>query len=117
MRRDDRTPGHETGHETDLSEWKSSDDNDLAGTDSKKRDENERPIWSSKKPLVFCVTFTYSAPTAVESCGKAGLFLSAFPMFVPSLSWQNDHFYTKMAQKDRFLTCEVSASDTVAVRP
>jgi hypothetical protein len=23
-------------------------------------------------------------------------------MFVPSLSWQNDHFYTEMAQKDRF---------------
>jgi len=42
MRRDDRTPGHEKGHETDLSEWKSSDANDLAGTDSKKRDENEK---------------------------------------------------------------------------
>ena len=27
-------------------------------------------------------------------CEKmASLFLSAFPMFVPSLSWQNDHFY------------------------
>jgi hypothetical protein len=77
----------------------------------------KRPIWLNKKPLVFCVTFTYSAPTAVESCGKTGLFLSAFPMFVPSLSWQNDHFNIKMAQKARFLTCEVSASDTVAVRP
>ena len=43
MRRDDRTPGHEKGHETDLSEWKSSVDNDLAWTDSKKRDdENEK---------------------------------------------------------------------------
>jgi hypothetical protein len=27
-------------------------------------------------------------------------------MFVPSLSWQNEHFYMQMAQKDyRFLTC------------
>jgi hypothetical protein len=33
---------------------------------------------------------------------KNGLFLSAFPMFVPSLSWSNDRFYIKLAQKDRF---------------
>jgi len=26
-------------------------------------------------------------------CEKRHLFLSAFPMFVPSLSWQNDRFY------------------------
>jgi hypothetical protein len=31
--------------------------------------------------------------------------LSAFPMIVPSLSWQNDHFWYKMAsQKMRFFT-------------
>ena len=42
----------------------------------------KRPIWSNKKPLVFCVTFTYSAPTAVESCGKTGLLLS-FPYICP----------------------------------
>jgi hypothetical protein len=28
---------------------------------------------------------------------------AAFPMFVPSLSWQNDRFYIQMAQKDRFV--------------
>jgi hypothetical protein len=41
------------------------------------------------------------------ACKKAASFLSAFPMFVPSLSWQKDHFYIQMAsQKDRprFLT-------------
>jgi hypothetical protein len=32
-------------------------------------------------------------------------FLSAFRMFVLSLSWQNDHFQHQMAAKDmRFLT-------------
>eukprot|EP01046_Picozoa_sp_COSAG06_P032819 COSAG06_NODE_3307_length_5528_cov_105.042918_1_plen_75_part_00 len=34
---------------------------------------------------------------------KTALF-EFFPMFVPSLSWQNDALYLKMAQKDRFLT-------------
>jgi hypothetical protein len=34
---------------------------------------------------------------------NGALFLSAFPMFVPSLSWQNDRFYIKTAQKCRFL--------------
>jgi hypothetical protein len=24
---------------------------------------------------------------------KNGIFFGVFPMFVPSLSWQNDHFY------------------------
>jgi hypothetical protein len=33
---------------------------------------------------------------------KTASFLSAFPMFVPSLSWQNDRFYIYMAQKCRF---------------
>jgi hypothetical protein len=28
------------------------------------------------------------------------VFECAFPMFVPSLSWQNDRFYVEMAQKD-----------------
>ena len=28
-----------------------------------------------------------------EGCEKRHLFLSAFPMFVPSLSWQNDRSY------------------------
>jgi hypothetical protein len=37
-----------------------------------------------------------------ESLRKNGPFLSGFPMFVPSLSWQNHHFYIYMAQKDRF---------------
>jgi hypothetical protein len=30
---------------------------------------------------------------AHQLCKKNGVFLSAFPTFVPSLSWQNDHFY------------------------
>jgi hypothetical protein len=33
-----------------------------------------------------------SAVAVAAGCGKR-LFLSAFPMFVPSLSWQNDRFY------------------------
>jgi hypothetical protein len=33
---------------------------------------------------------------------KRHLFLSAFPMFVLSLSWQNDRFYKQMAQTCRF---------------
>ena len=34
-------------------------------------------------------------PTAIEDYipEETPLFLSAFPMFVPSLSWQNDAFY------------------------
>ena len=35
----------------------------------------------------------------------ASLFLSAFPMFVPSLSWQNDGIFT--FKRDRFRTCSV----------
>jgi hypothetical protein len=30
------------------------------------------------------------------------IILSAFPVFVPSLSWQNDHFKYQTAQKDAF---------------
>jgi hypothetical protein len=30
-------------------------------------------------------------------------------MFVPSLSWQNDHLYTKTDEKYRFLTCHAKA--------
>jgi hypothetical protein len=30
---------------------------------------------------------------AFVRCGKRQLFLRVFPMFVPSLSWQNDRFY------------------------
>jgi hypothetical protein len=33
---------------------------------------------------------------------NGSLFLSAFPMFVPSLSWQNDPFYMKTDKKHRF---------------
>jgi hypothetical protein len=48
-------------------------------------------------------------------CGKRfRLFLSAFPMFVPSLSWQNDRFYIQMAQKSRFLQ-GCAASDGLGV--
>jgi hypothetical protein len=32
-------------------------------------------------------------PVDIAAVGKTALFLSAFPMFVPSLSWQNDRFY------------------------
>ena len=39
--------------------------------------------------------------------------LSTFPMFVPSLSWQNDRFYMQMAQKGRFFPQE--AFSTIAV--
>jgi hypothetical protein len=39
---------------------------------------------------------------AFSRCEKQHLFLSVFPMFVPSLSWQNDRFYIQMAQKCRF---------------
>ena len=33
---------------------------------------------------------------------KNRIFFRVFPMFVPSLSWQNDRFYILMAQKCRF---------------
>ena len=36
-------------------------------------------------------------------CGKRFFLSAAFPMFVPSLSWQNDRFYILMAHKSRFL--------------
>ena len=32
---------------------------------------------------------------------RNGIFFWVFPMFVPSLSWQNDRFYLQMAQKCR----------------
>jgi len=43
------------------------------------------------------------------ACNKT-VFFGVFPMFVPSLSWQNDNFYIYMAQKDRFLTSPPSCS-------
>jgi hypothetical protein len=33
---------------------------------------------------------------------KNAIFFAVFPMFVPSLSWQNDRFDTLIAQKWRF---------------
>ena len=51
------------------------------------------------KPSTTC-RLSFGRP----SCKKTVPFLSAFPMFVPSLSWQSEHFYIQMAQKDRFLT-------------
>ena len=40
-------------------------------------------------------------PVVTAWC-KNGSFLSAFPMFVPSLSWQNDPFCIKRGQKVTF---------------
>ena len=48
-------------------------------------------------------------------CEKTALF-GVFPIFVPSLSWQNDSFNLKMAKKCRFLTCNVVALFQRAVR-
>ena len=42
-----------------------------------------------------------SSASSAQPPAKNGI-LSAFPMFVPSLSWQNDRFYIYMAQKCRF---------------
>jgi hypothetical protein len=38
-----------------------------------------------------------------DEARKTPFLFSAFPMFVPSLSWQNDRFYIEMAQKWRFV--------------
>ena len=43
-----------------------------------------------------------SGPSGEGLRKNDGPFLSGFPMFVPSLSWQNHYFYIYMAQKDRF---------------
>jgi hypothetical protein len=43
---------------------------------------------------------------------KTASFLSVFPMFVPSLSWQNDRFYIYMAQKCRFSQVSQSQSQS-----
>jgi hypothetical protein len=38
--------------------------------------------------------FDYTSTINMSAGGaKNGIFLSVFPMFVPSLSWQNDRFY------------------------
>jgi hypothetical protein len=42
-------------------------------------------------------------PQVKRLCKKTHQFLRfLYIMFVPSLPWQNDHFYSKMAQKDAF---------------
>jgi hypothetical protein len=57
---------------------------------------------------VNTLSFTPSA------CKKTSLsFLSALPIFVPSLCWQNDHFYLKTDKKCRFLTCIEAAQLSV----
>ena len=40
-------------------------------------------------------------PFETSKCAKNGIFFKVFPMFVPSLSWQNDRLYIQMAQKCR----------------
>eukprot|EP01046_Picozoa_sp_COSAG06_P081907 COSAG06_NODE_29002_length_564_cov_0.795699_1_plen_147_part_10 len=46
------------------------------------------------------------------------LCLSAFPMFVPSLSWQNDHlYYTMASQKDAFSFLPRGPPPTLHSRP
>ena len=47
---------------------------------------------------------------------NATLFLSAFPVFVPSLSWSNDAFCIEMAQKWRFFTFAVVDVSHVLLR-
>ena len=47
---------------------------------------------------------------------KTHLFFSSFPMSVPSLSWQNDRFCTKMAQKRRFSLAPIVLADPVHSR-
>jgi hypothetical protein len=48
---------------------------------------------------------------------NASLFLSAFPMFVPSLSWQNHRFYIKMAQKWRFCLTSIRPGRNTRIAP
>ena len=43
-------------------------------------------------------TFVNSFSGVVHKQQKCDPFFSNFPMFVPSLSWQNDRFYYKMAR-------------------
>jgi hypothetical protein len=45
-----------------------------------------------------------------------GTFLSAFPMFVPSLSWQNDHFYIKSGQKVPFCRTALTREEVELLR-
>ena len=67
--------------------------------------------WKTVRPLLLlqvstsrragCGRITSAAlpPSGAEN----GIFFRGFPMFVPSLSWQNDRFYIQMAPKCRFL--------------
>ena len=47
----------------------------------------------------------------------ASLFLSAFPMFAPSLSWQNDHLYMESRGKDAFLAPALRLGSLCPAKP
>ena len=59
------------------------------------------------EPFFGAVAHCGSAVTpgaAERSCEKTVLVFEFPPMFVPSLSWQNDHFYVQMVPKDAFFS-------------
>ena len=61
-------------------------------------------MYKWRKNAVF--SYPLGAERIVEAEKTVALFWSAFPIFVPSLSWQIDHFAYVMAHKGRFLTLE-----------
>ena len=71
-------------------ESKDRDDLDLSGTQQALLQE----LAHLNKPLIVvtvnCRPMTFGASRGAKN--GASFFLSAFPMFVPSLSWQNDRF-------------------------
>jgi hypothetical protein len=67
-------------------------------------DETQKDVFPS--PFLLSVSVYVSVfrtgEFAAAHPAQNGTFLSAFPMSVPSLSWQNDHFYIKRGQKVPF---------------
>jgi hypothetical protein len=58
-------------------------------------------IVAAREALKVRLVVVRKAEREAGACGKRPFF-STFPMFVPSLSWQNDRFYIYIAQKDAF---------------
>eukprot|EP01046_Picozoa_sp_COSAG06_P004394 COSAG06_NODE_182_length_20899_cov_89.175048_27_plen_207_part_00 len=81
------------------------DDEDIKaafdGRETKKPDAKAEARLKKQKQKKAAAAAASAAEGGGEGCELHALFLH-FPMFVPSLSWQNDRFYTSIAQKGHF---------------